>query len=214
MEIKHFDATLDIKSVTDEGTFSGYGSVFDVEDFGGDIVAPGAFKESLEAYRAKGRMPALLWQHDHRQPIGVWESITEDAHGLKMDGRLLVKDVTRAREAHALMKAGAISGLSIGYIPKRWEDDDTGRRTLKEVDLWETSIVTFPMNDDARVEAVKAINDIHTVRDLEHFLRDAGLSKSQALGVVSKARTVLRRESEEEASEKTIRQLINSLGGK
>lgn len=144
-----------LKQVDDAGVFSGIASVFGHLDAGGDIVMPGAFAESLARQTAEGKAPAMLWQHDQTQPIGVWTKLTETPDGLYVEGRLVL-EVARAREAHALMKAGALNGLSIGYatILEEW-DHDQGARILKELDLWEVSIVTFPMCEPARVAAVK-----------------------------------------------------------
>jgi HK97 family phage prohead protease len=133
---------------------SGYASVFGLRDQGGDVVAPGAYAASLKALAGSGRRVRMLWQHDPGQPIGVWDELREDATGLWAKGRLLT-DVARGREAAALLGAGAIDGLSIGYRTKRAERDGQGRRVLTEVELWEVSLVTFPMLPEARV-ALKA----------------------------------------------------------
>ncbi len=167
---------FELKAVTEEGTIQGYGSVFHVQDKYDDIVMPGAFARTL-----KERMPKMLWQHDPSQPIGVWTSAKEDAHGLHLEGKLVL-GVPAADAAHRLLKAGALDGLSIGYRTKVAEFDDQRRvRKLLDVDLWEVSPVTFPANIEARVESVKADLD---VRDLEAALRDAGLSRSRAKAVV------------------------------
>lgn len=146
---------LSLKQVDDAGVFSGIGSVFGHLDSGGDVVAAGAFKASLARHAAAGSMPAMLWQHDQAQPIGVWSKMEERAEGLYVEGRLVL-EAAKAREAHALMKAGALNGLSIGYatIVEEW-DHENGVRILKELDLWEVSIVTFPMCEPARVSSVK-----------------------------------------------------------
>jgi hypothetical protein len=134
-----------------EGTrIEGYASVFGQGDRGGDVVAPGAFAASLAA-RGAGRV-RMLWQHDPGQPIGVWEEIREDGRGLFVRGRLL-PEVARGREAAALLEAGAIDGLSIGYRTVKAGRDGQGRRLLTQVELWEVSLVTFPMLPEARVDA-------------------------------------------------------------
>ena len=132
-----------------EGTLDGYASRFGMRDSGGDVVMPGAYAASLERMRAAGRRVKMLWQHDPAQPIGVWDAVEEDEIGLKVRGRLL-DSVEKGREAAALLEAGAIDGLSIGYRVVRAEKDGAGRRLL-EVDLWEVSLVTFPMLPSARV---------------------------------------------------------------
>jgi HK97 family phage prohead protease len=130
----------------------GYASLFGVADRGGDVVLPGAYAASLAALRAAGGQVKMLWQHDPAQPIGVWEEVAEDGRGLRVRGRLLT-EVGRAREAAALIAAGALDGLSIGYRTRRAEKDAQGRRMLAELELWEVSVVTFPMLPEARVAA-------------------------------------------------------------
>lgn len=185
--MKHKSIELKAEAVKEDGFFIGYGSVFGVKDSYGDIVRPGAFTASIGEWKAKGKMPKLLWQHDPSQPIGVWESIEEDGHGLKMQGRLLIDDVAKAREAYALMKSGAIDGLSIGYSVKRakWNEDEDAL-DLFALNLWETSIVTFPANEAATVSEVKtalARGELPTLKAFEKFLREAGFSNSQATAI-------------------------------
>jgi HK97 family phage prohead protease len=140
-------------SSVDGDGIEGYASLFGVLDQGGDVVMPGAFRASL-ARRAAGDV-RMLFQHDPAQPIGVWEAIREDAKGLYVRGRL-IEAVDRAREVLALIRAGALDGLSIGFhARKAARDSATGQRRLFEIDLWEISIVTFPMLPGARVFAVK-----------------------------------------------------------
>jgi HK97 family phage prohead protease len=154
MELEHKDhrpkAGL---TVVDGAVIEGYASVFGVADQGGDIVLAGAYAASLKRLGAEGRRVKMLWQHDPGQPLGVWDEICEDAHGLWVKGRVLT-DLARGREAAALLAAGAIDGLSIGYRTIKADRDAKGRRLLAEVELWEVSLVTFPMLPEARV-AVK-----------------------------------------------------------
>lgn len=131
---------------------SGYASLFGLADQGGDVVAPGAYAGSLKAMRARQGKVKMLWQHDPSQPIGVWDEVREDSRGLWVAGHLL-PDVAKAREAAALIAAGAVDGLSIGYRTKRATRDPKGHRLLTEIELWEVSLVTFPMQREARVEA-------------------------------------------------------------
>ncbi len=130
----------------------GYASLFGKPDQGKDIVQPGAYQASLDKLAAEGRSVKMLWQHDPAQPIGVWDEVREDDRGLYVKGRLL-PDVPRAAEAASLLKAGAIDGLSIGYRTVKATKDDRGQRLLHQLDLWEVSLVTFPMLPDARVGA-------------------------------------------------------------
>ena len=135
------------------GVIEGYASLFGVVDTGGDMVMAGAFRRSLAQRGAAG--VKMLWQHQASEPIGVWTSILEDARGLKVAGRLDLS-VARAREALSLMRGGAVDGLSIGFRTKRaTTEKSSGVRRLHEIDLWEISIVTFPMLIQARVDKVK-----------------------------------------------------------
>lgn len=183
MKLKRIARPFELKSVTDEGTFAGYGSVFGNEDSYGDVVEPGAFAETLKTWAKKGGLPPMLWQHRHDEPIGIYEKMFEDDHGLYVEGRLLIDDDPLAKRAHAHMKAGSIGGLSIGYsIPKgggTW-DDEAGVYRLSQIRLWELSVVTFPANEEATIDTVKALDFIETERDFEMFLRDAGLSRADA----------------------------------
>lgn len=131
---------------------AGYASYFGALDQGGDVVEAGAYGRSLKGLEADGRRVKMLWQHDPAVPIGVWDEVREDARGLWVKGRILT-DVAKGREAAALIAAGAIDGLSIGYRTLRAAKDDKGRRLLKELELWEVSVVTFPMLPSARVGA-------------------------------------------------------------
>ena len=149
MMLEHKFCTLGGEiAVTDGTTISGYASLFGAADQGGDIVERGAYAVSL----AKGRGVKMLWQHDPAQPIGVWDEVREDAKGLWVKGRLLT-DVAKGREAASLIAAKAIDGLSIGYRTLKARKDDAGQRHLTELDLWEVSLVTFPMLPEARVGA-------------------------------------------------------------
>ncbi len=146
-------AAVALDTVEADGTFSGYASLFGRADMAGDLVEPGAFARSLRARGAAG--VRMLWQHDPAEPIGAWTRIAEDSRGLHVTGRL-TGEVGRAREVLALMRAGALDGLSIGFrTVKARTDRATGLRHLIEVDLWEISVVTFPMLGDARVSSVK-----------------------------------------------------------
>ena len=139
-------------AVSEGSKIQGYASVFGVRDRGGDIVMPGAYAASLARMASTGGRVRMLWQHDQGQPIGVWDEVVEDAHGLRVSGRLL-GDVAKGREALALTQAGAVDGLSIGYRTVRAEKPPQGGRKLIELDLWEVSLVTFPMLPVARVSA-------------------------------------------------------------
>lgn len=133
-------------SIDAEGRFTGYASVFNRLDSGGDIVLPGAFAKSLT--RRRGRI-RLLFQHDPKEPVGIWDSLAEDSHGLFVSGRL-VPGVPRSDALKRLIQDGALDGLSIGFRTVKASRRD-GNRLLHEIDLYEVSIVTFPMMEDARI---------------------------------------------------------------
>lgn len=147
-----FDEVL---TVSDGHVIEGYASLFGACDQGGDVVQKGAYSRSLKGLSDQGRRVKMLWQHDPAQPIGVWDELREDGKGLWVRGRIL-DAVEKGREAAALIGAGAIDGLSIGYRTVRATKDDRGQRLLNEVELWEVSLVTFPMLPQARVGAHKA----------------------------------------------------------
>ena len=159
-------------AVTDGAMIEGYASLFGVTDQGNDVVMPGAYARSLKRLVAEGRAVKMLWQHDPAQPIGVWDQIAEDAKGLKVRGRILT-EVDRGREAVALIAAGAIDGLSIGYRTVTAEKNTKGQRLLREVELWEVSLVTFPMLPEARVGAKGEVPGAETLRELAAVFDDA-----------------------------------------
>lgn len=172
-------APFEVKAA-DDGTFEGLAATFGDIDQQNDVIEKGAFGASI----ADPSAVKLLWQHDTREPIGVWESLKETDAGLEAKGRLLL-DVQRGKEAHSLMKAGALNGLSIGFrVPAGGAviDKSTRVRVLKSIDLHEISPVTFPANAGAIITAVKA-EEITNEREFERFLRDAGLPKELATAV-------------------------------
>tara|TARA_R100000388_G_scaffold95016_1_gene85479 strand:+ start:1869 stop:2660 length:792 start_codon:yes stop_codon:yes gene_type:complete len=175
-EFKQIDAD-------DEGVFEGYASVFGNKDLGNDVIEKGAFAKSI--YNKKPKQIKLLYQHKTDEPIGVIESIEEDNKGLKVKGRLAL-GTQKGREVFELMKMGAIDSMSIGYRlnAKGYHYDDKGKkRVIKEVDLMEISMVTFPMNTRAKVTKVKFDKEMLetiTERELESHLRDVGWSFSTA----------------------------------
>jgi len=174
METKFLVFPCEIKTTGDAGTFEGYGSVFGNVDAYKEIVEPGAFRESLMQIG----MPSLLWQHNSDQPIGVYTEVREDDKGLFVKGELNL-EVQQGKEAYSLLRQGALKGLSIGYRARKREYDEVSRiARLKQVDLYEVSLVTFPANRLASVDKVKSLPE--TERDFEKFLRDAGYSRSDA----------------------------------
>lgn len=205
---------LQIKAAED-GTIEGYGSVFGVRDNYDDVIAKGAFSASLAEHKSAGTMPAMLWQHSSDHPIGIWTEMVEDAKGLRIKGQLALETV-KGKEAHALLKLGALNGLSIGFMSKQWAyDRDTEVRTLTEIDLWEVSLVTFPANEKARVTNVKSSEELATPKDAERLLRDAGFSKSDATALVSRVMRMGETRSDSAGSAavaiKAANRLLNSL---
>lgn len=156
MKTKQGAPVFAIKALSEDGEISGYGAVFGNRDSYGDVILPGAFKRSLGDHRRNKSRPKMFWQHDPSQPIGSWTEVVEDDKGLLVTG-LLNMDVQRGREAHALLKAGDIDGLSIGYrVVKASEDETEAVMLLKELTLVEVSVVSQPANPLATVSAVKA----------------------------------------------------------
>ncbi len=196
---EHLDVPFELKAVetvtqddgAEVGVFEGLASTFGNRDMMGDLVEPGAFRAAL----ARPATIKMLWQHDARAPIGVWEWVRETAAGLEVKGRLVL-EVQQARETLALLKAGAVDALSIGFSVQRGGaefDRERALRRIKAVDLWEISVVTFPANPKALVARIKAADSgaargasrgghgLPTEREFERLLmRDAGLSRSQA----------------------------------
>lgn len=220
MELDFLNISFEYKEAGEDGHITGYGSVYGNVDGGGDIVEEGAFTKSIDAVRGGKLRPKMLWQHDPTQPIGVWESISSDSTGLKMTGRIL-KDVAKGREALALLKARAIDGLSIGYktVDADFEENSRGVvRRIKEAELWETSIVTFPMNVEATVTDVK---QLQSPRDVERLLRKAGVpggfAKLVALHGYDEATKALsggpRNADEAELDQEAMQALLKSING-
>ncbi|NBD28512.1 MAG: HK97 family phage prohead protease [Alphaproteobacteria bacterium] len=172
MNLEHKFIGLDAQLVVDGAEVAGYASLFGAADQGGDVVERGAYGRSLERRERKGARVKMLWQHDPAQPIGVWDEVREDDRGLWVKGRIL-RDVEKGREAAALIEAGAIDGLSIGYRTLRATKNDKGGRLLSELELWEVSLVTFPMLPDARVGAKGDDPEARVMRELANVFNDA-----------------------------------------
>ena len=203
----HLLVPFEFKAVDDSaaGSFSGYGSVFGVRDSYSDVIVKGAYAKTLSEWKSKGKLPKLLLQHgggflggaDDMVPIGKWEEMREDDHGLFMRGRIFNIDTDRAKATYAALKEGELDGLSIGFRARKFEiDEETGIRTLTEIELYECSLVTFPANDPARVTAVKAASELPTEREFERWLRrEAGFTEAQAKAVIAKGYRQVRREA-------------------
>lgn len=206
---------LEVKmSDDDSGTVEGYGSVYGVEDKGGDIVAVNAFKASLDS----GRMPKMLWQHDPSTPIGVWDDVSEDQRGLVVKGRLNL-DTTAGRDALGNLRMKSVDGLSIGYRTIDADfDQKSGIRTIKEAELWEVSVVTFPMNDLAGVHSVKSDGDFNemSLAEIERHMREAwDAPRSEAKRVINRLSTIIREREADELkaaqADATLQRLIKAI---
>lgn len=206
-------------SLDENGMFEGYAARFGEVDRGGDTIEKGAFKKSLAAHRKSKTLPALLLHHDSWQPAGVWTEMAEDDTGLRVKGKLLM-DVQHGREAHAMLKAGALRGLSIGFRTiKALRDDETATRILKEVELWEISLVTFPMQRTAGIDAVKFTElegGVDSLSAAEAVLRDeAGFSGKAATRFVSRIIAIDRArrdaDAEAKAAQSSAARLLESL---
>jgi HK97 family phage prohead protease len=210
MTIEHKSLDLCEVKIADDSTdtemkFSGYGAVFGNTDSWGDVIVKGAFRKTVAAAKASGKWPSMLTSHDgYAMPVGVWTEMKEDDRGLWVEGKLA--NTERGREMYELLKMQprpAVSGLSIGYVAKDYSlhqrtKSDEPRRTLKEVDLHEVSIVNGPANDKARVVAVKSE---FNPREMEDGLREAGLSRGDSVKAVAVFKSMLQRDAEEPNSD-------------
>lgn len=192
------DFNFACKAISAKGEFEGYASVFDVIDFYKEVVMPGAFAETISAWKAKDRYPPALWQHLSYEPVGPITHMEEDDKGLFVRGHLLVDDVPRAREARALIHAKAISGMSFGFdVIDEEYDSRAGVMKLKKIDLWEVSVVTFPANEAAQIAGVKGFNGrLPSTREFEEFLREAGFSRTHSAAIATHGLGRLQREAE------------------
>ena len=199
---------LEVKYLPDDaatGSFTGLASAFrDRPDHHGDIVVPGAFKRTLAQHSLEGTRPAMLWSHDQSKPIGAWQRFKETSEGLEVTGQLAL-DVPEAKSAHGLMQQGALA-LSIGYrIAKGGAEirASDGVRLLKDVDLFEVSLVAMPSDNQARITAAKGLDiDIENPREFERAARDAlGLSSREAKRLMSEGYKGLVRDERDSSEE-------------
>ena len=179
---------------------SGYGSVFGNVDRGNDVVMPGAFAESL----ASGLIPKMLWNHRSDELCGVWDEIAEDAKGLRVSGR--VAETVRGNDISKLLDIGALDAMSIGYktVEERYENDV---RLIVKAELWEISLVVFPMNTEATIDAVKAAE--MSKRELEETLRDAGFSRAVAQKLIAGGYNALSLGRDDQETKREILALLN-----
>ena len=205
MKIRTCDIT--VKSLSEDGVFKGYASVFNTEDAHGDVVCKGAFMRTLLHWRLKEVWPKMLWQHAQDQVIGVWTDMREDEKGLYVEGKLLL-DVAKAREAYALLRSKAVDSLSIGFRPKRSARGQFGDREvtfLREVDLMEVSLVTFAANEDAKILAVKGgldtMNAVNADSPMESVLKNIDTEAVHEWGIARFPKRVIEASLSREAQE-------------
>ncbi|MEV3816889.1 HK97 family phage prohead protease [Aeromonas salmonicida] len=190
------------------GEIEGYANTFNFKDFAGDITMPGAFANSLAEHKRKGTNIKMLWQHDCTQLIGVWTEGHEDEKGLYLKGKLTL-GVQKADEAALLLAAGALDSLSIGYevIDEQFSYKDDAN-LLIEVRLNETSLVTFPANEQSRIESVKSKP---TQRELEKQLRKAGLSQKNAKAFLAKGYKAIEDEAQEDLEPVDVMEIVTAI---
>jgi uncharacterized protein len=209
-ELKKLVFESEIKAESSKGIFTGYGSIFGNEDQGNDIMQKGAFTKSL-VNRPVSKVK-MLYQHKTDEPIGVFTDMYEDSKGLFVKGQLAM-GTQRGREAYELLKMGALDGMSIGFRadPEKqgYNENKRGVRTLKEVDLMEISLVTFPMNESALIETVKG--NAKNIREWEKILREAGgLSRTEAkIGAKALSESLSQRDAGDD--NKQLADLINKV---
>ncbi len=219
MGLETKEMAVNLRKAAATGVIEGYASLFDEVDGGGDVVAPGAYKASLNRLQSAGSKVKMLWQHDPEQLIGVWDEVAEDDKGLRVKGRIL-DTVEKGREARALIEAGALDGLSIGYRTVKASKNTKGHRILQELELWEVSIVTFPMLPSATIAPKMAVpdeileklkaGDRLTEREFERMTKGLGCSNSQAERA---ARIHLKGQGEPAAAEIEARAFFAALNG-
>lgn len=186
MDHLKIDAEFKFSASAQDGSFEGYGAIFGNVDSYGDVIEKGAFRDSLRAWQDKNKFPPMLLQHgggmfggtaEDLLPVGKYTSMEENSKGLKVQGQLFALGTEKGQYLYEGLKSGALDGLSIGYVPKKFvmgTKPGEPRRKLQEIDLRELSIVTFPANDRATISGVKAARVVKTIREFEDFLRDVG----------------------------------------
>lgn len=218
----HFNFPAELKlAATGAGVITGYGSVFHTQDSQGDVVLPGAFMQSLAARKAAGRgFPPMRLMHGAAlggdpRPVGTWTSMQEDAKGLRVEGRLAGQDTETGRYNAALVRDGALRGLSIGYTIGQngvsyGRTPGQPRRTLKALNLHELSIVDDPSNEGALIENIKSAANVTSHPDFEDFLCAAGFSKGAARKLASGGWSALKA-SDTERDDPAIGELLARL---
>lgn len=214
MKRNFLDFECEYKAASDDsGVFTGYASVFGALDYGNDIVMPGAFTKFIERQKSAGRPIPLLREHDTKRLIGVVDNFAEDSKGFHIEGRL-TRGVRDADESYLLMKAGALTGISYGYKTVNPTRNSKGQRELREVHPFEITLCARPMLDISRVENVKSISELETIRDVEAYLRDElGLNNSEAKSLISRIKSSTAEQRDADTSGvKAALDIIKSIG--
>jgi HK97 family phage prohead protease len=208
---------VNLKISDDSGSFEGYASVFNGVDSYGDTIVKGAFIDTL----AEG-MPKMFFNHDWTMPIGKYTVVEEDSTGLFVKGEL-TPGISLSADVRAAMLHGTLDGLSVGGMVKKsdYTETETGRTITKWTRLMEISPVAFPADESARVDmaTVKGLDfgsllpECKTERQLEHLLRDAGMSKTDAMAVLSRARSIFSGRDVPEDEMQSVLIRINNLFG-
>ena len=194
---KHLNpiGSCEIKMVGEAGRFEGYASVWDSVDSYGDTVQRGAFAKTIEAFTEQGRMPRMFYSHNSSSVIGKWLSMEEDDKGLRVVGEL-TPGHRMAEDVRASLQHGAMDGLSIGFIDRDSEELKGGGRLLKEIELHEISVVSMPAEERALITSVKSrLARIDGLKDAEKVLRDAGFTRAEAAGFISRVKDMWQSES-------------------
>lgn len=206
-------APIELKLIAEaaaDGEIEGYASRFHGVDHGGDTIVPGAFLDSIKSHSDAGTAPAMLWSHKHSEPVGRWTGMGEDPSGLRVRG-VLNLDTARGRDAHAHIRAGDATGLSIGFQvePGGMKLVKNGR-SLTRVRLHEVSIVPAPMDPGARITSVKSV-ELKSVADLRALLRDAGLPRGAAEKIAGPGWAALSGEPDAPTPDPALAELIKAL---
>ena len=188
--------------------FSGYASVFGNVDLGNDIIVKGAFEKTLKKFNNKKKLP-LLWQHEMHKPIGVAEIFREDERGLYIKGKLPKKGFV-LNEVLPQIEVGSVREMSIGFFTKD-QEYQKDIRIIKEIDLYEASLVTIAMNPEAQVESFKSINNLENLSDIEYILKNKGFSNTEAKTLISKVKEFSQRDVENEKQRDVAIQTNNQI---
>jgi HK97 family phage prohead protease len=189
IELKSFEKKQEDQG--EFGYFEGYASTFGNMDRVDDIMMHGCFEDSIRKYQDTSKKLPMLWQHRMDVPIGSFPVIREDVKGLFVQGRINL-GVEQGRSAYALLKAGDLDSMSIGFITRKSDyDEETQIRRIKEVDLMEVSVVTIPANSQATLTSIKSIiESAYSIKKIETLLRQKGFSQTEATTLVARVKSL------------------------